>query len=114
MWYAESKSYIANSINELEDDCCSVLMQCKGNAIVVFTDVESEEDMFVAVFRDFDLSMDEWEYIERYIQLKGSAFKLRVYPLDGTRYTIDHGILDDSCRTRYISVIKESDVVWIQ
>ena len=114
MWYPDSNSYISNSANELEDDCCSVLMEYKGNAIVVFTAVHSAEDLFVATFRDFDLSMDEWDRIPDYLALSGYALQLKAYPLDGTKYLIQSGIFDDAPRTRYINVIKESDIKWIQ
>lgn len=112
-------SFIASSLNELEDDCATLLMHNKGNAIVIFSAIMDEEDgieddLFVVTFRDFELSMDEWERIERYIASPRIRIRLTVYPLNGTRYLIqyDNSVAGDGVNV--IRVIPEHEVEWVQ
>ena len=116
MWNPKSNSFVSSSLNELEDDCATLLMHNKGNAIVVFSAIMDEEDnidddLFVVTFRDFELSVPEWEHIERYIESTKIRVRLTAYPLNGTRYLIQYDIAGD---IGIIRVTPESEVKWVQ
>ena len=112
-------SFVASSLNELEDDCATLLMHSKGNAIVVFSAIMDEEDgieddLFVVTFRNFELSVDEWEHIERYIEASKIRVRLTAYPLNGTRYLIQRDNAGEGDIVNVIRVIPENEVEWVQ
>ena len=96
---------------DLETKVSEILEKYKGNALLIFTDIESEEDIALLTIKDYDGDMSEWETIESYSR----KLHITAYPLDGmTRYYVDYGIRNDSNRTAYIEVTAESDIKWIQ
>lgn len=112
-------SFIASSLNELEDDCATLLVHSLGRAIVIFSAIMDEEDgveddLFVVTIRDFKLPMDEWERIERYMASPRIRIRLTAYPLNGTRYLIqyDNNVAGDGINV--IRVIPEHEVEWVQ
>ena len=96
---------------DLESKVSEILEKYKGSALLVFTDVESEEDIALLTIRNYDGGIDEWETIETY----NRELHITAYPLDGvTRYCVEYGIRNDSNRTKYIDVKAESEIKWIQ
>ena len=96
---------------DLETKVSKILGKYSGNAILVFTDVETNEDIALLVIKDYDGDMSQWETIEKYSR----KLHITAYPLDGmTRYYVEYGIRDDANRTQYIDVKAESDIKWIQ
>ena len=69
--------------DDLETKVSKILEKYKGNALLVFTDVESEEDIALLTIKDYDGDMSEWDTIESY----NRELRITAYPLDGmTRY----------------------------
>ena len=97
--------------DDLETKVSKILEKYKGSALLVFTDVESGEDIALLTIKDYDGDMSEWGTVESYSR----ELHITAYPLDGmTRYYVDYGIRNDSNRTAYIEVTAESDIKWIQ
>ena len=103
------KKYERENREELIMD---ILSEVEGNAIVVLSsenDKEYDEDLFVFIARDYNVSDYNLERIMEY----PFALLPKVYPLNGTRYTIRRGIMNDASRSRFIQVIAENDICWV-